>query len=232
MANSKKKTTKKTASKKATVAVQPLGALDNHAGVVLSINMKAGAYFGVGTDDEMKVWLSPDNWHTTVPKGLTESEALQITLAIQANKIVVGKTWIPAITKAVGTIEEYVKIVKTARMLDEKVKQVFRDLVARGSDGGYTALEILSQCLSFERSNRNRDPWLIFIQAGIDSYQGPLQLVEDFVDEDAYEVTIDKERGVVIEDTGKKDDLHIPVASVISPEESKAAAADLDKFLN
>ena len=76
MAN-KNKATKKATEKTATKAVTPLGSIDNHSGLKISLNLRSRSYFGIGEPDDMKIWLNNEHWWTEVPKGLTDEEALE-----------------------------------------------------------------------------------------------------------------------------------------------------------
>lgn len=208
----------------------PLGAIKNHAGIVVSLNLKKRTYFGIGKNDDLKLWLDNEHWAAKVPEGLSDEEALQLTRAIHAGIVVVGKKRIPAIEKEFEVKASFLSKVKNARVLDDKSKGPFRDLVRAGKAGGFTALEILSECLQWEKANRGRQEWILFLQAGIDSYDGPLQLVEDFPDdEDNYDVTISQ--GIVHSST-KKDDLRIPVTPEgVGTVSEQVAQRELDEFL-
>lgn len=227
----RKNTQKKDATEE--VANAPLGSVNNHAGVVVSLNMKSAAYFGVGEPGETpKLWLDQDRWSAAIPGDLTAEEADVVSKALKAGTIMSGRKWLPAVTKVLGTKEIYTAFLNGP--LKKEVREKFVNLVKKESEGGYTALEILTECMDKERRSRSRMEWLGFLQEAIDHYQGPVQLVQDFEhDPDNYEVKIDPSSMIVEDDSRgdvKKDPLKIPV-DAIGEGFQKAEEKDLDAFL-
>jgi len=230
-----KKTVKKTEPKVEQLAA-PLGRLDGFAGVVVSLNMEKQAYFGVGEPNkDMKLWLTSENWCAKVPQGLSESETKQIEWGLATGSIVQGKKWLPAVRKVAGTKESYADIVLKSRQMNDDAKRPFINLVRKESEGGYTALEILTHCLEQERSSRSRQVWIAFLQEAINHYEGPVQLVEDYPDDpENYEVFIDPNTKTVLADSkeGEKDKLKIDANALgLGVVPQQVASKELDKFL-
>jgi hypothetical protein len=213
-----------------------LGVVSRYAGTVISINLKKGAYYGVGDVGKCKLWLDSENWTCKIPDNLSEQESMQVQGALERNTIVIGKHYLPALIKEEGIREEYAKLVKLARTMTQDVKKPFIDLVRMTQVGNWTPLEIYTYCLDQERTTRGRREWIDFLKEAIANYNGPDFLVEDFVDDpDNYDIVIDPNVGIVKDSRGnvKKDDLHIeysdPSLATASPQ---VAAAALDKYLN
>lgn len=192
--------------------MEKIGQINNYAGVVISLNQKAGSYFGLGTPSkdpasnsaQFKVWLTPKDWCAVIPPGLTDPEVTQLQNAIKSGLVILGKQYMPAAVKDPGAIQKYIDIMKYAPMLDNKAKQPFISLVNKKSDGNYTALEILNACLREEESSRHREVWISFLKDGIKAYNGPDILVQDFSDDPGnYTVTLDPSSLTVIDDSRK-----------------------------
>ena len=129
------------------VELKPLGSVENHKGLVVSLNMKKASFFGVGDPGkDVKLWLTPEAWSATIPNNLSDEEARQITHGLNVGAIVAEKKWIPPVDKVQGTKEKYAALLKSNR-LDEKAKEPFIDLVKKKEEGGYTPLEILTHCM-------------------------------------------------------------------------------------
>lgn len=217
-------------------STQALGTINRYAGIQISLNPKAGAYFGIGdAGEKCKVWLDKDVWTCTVPDTLSETEAIQLEGALNRGTIVIGKTYIPLLIKEDGIKEQYFKVIQSARGLTDQVKAPFIALVRMKQVGNWTPLEILTYCLDKERTSRARPEWISFIEQAIANYNGPDFLVEDFVgDPDEYEVTIDPNVGIVADSRGdiKKDPLHIEYSDPsLSTIPSQVAEKELNKFL-
>lgn len=211
-----------------------LGVVNGHAGEVISINLKKGAYFGVGDVGRCKIWLDGETWTTKVPDDLSNQETMQLRSALERGVVVIGKHYLPALLKKEGVREEYAKVVKTARSLTQEVKKPFIDLVRMTQVGNWTPLEIYTFCLKEERESRGRKEWIDFLTEAIANYNGPDFLVEDFIDDpDNYDVVIDPNVGIVMDSRGdvKKDELHIeyadPSLTTASP---KVAEEALSKY--
>lgn len=215
---------------------QSLGVIARYAGIDISLNPKAGAYFGIGdAGDKCKVWLDKENWTCVVPDTLSDTESMQLEGALNRGTIVIGKTYIPLLIKEEGIKEQYFEVIKHAKGLTTQVKAPFIALVRMKQVGNWTPLEILTYCLNKERTTRARTEWISFIEEAIANYNGPDYLVEDFVgDPDEYQVVIDPNVGIVLDSRGdvKKDSLKIkysdPSLATIS---SKVAEKELSKFL-
>jgi hypothetical protein len=232
MASRKQKETEKTSV--AFEDTKPLGTIENYAGLSLSLNMKKGSFFSIGEPGKpMQFKLTPDDWHRVVPKGLSDMESAQITQALNSGRVKIGQVLMPPIVKDASVIVKYMNIMKQSATLTEEIKETFRTLVAFGKEGGYTALEILNECLEYAQKYRKGTPWVSFIDAGIDAYEGPDQLVQDFPDDPGnYEVVIDRSEGKIIKDSSRPDnEIRATTNTIVPSVPDRVAEAELDKFL-
>jgi hypothetical protein len=185
--------------------LKQLGYTNGYAGAELSINLKQQTYFGLGDPEEgMKFWLSPENWCDVVPEGLTEKEITSIETAIKAGELVLGKKWIPVVDKEPLVLEGYVNLLDENHTITEEFRETIRDLFRHKVKGNYTALEIFDAMIEHEKKKRRRQPFIVFLQAAIDNYAGPAQLVQDYpTDPDNYSVTIDPVSKQVVSSNNK-----------------------------
>lgn len=190
--------------------MEKIGQVNNYAGTIISLNQKNGSYIGIGPiateskgpSSQYKVWLTPKEWHTAVPEGLTADETMQLEHAIKSGLVVIGKHYLPAAVKNPAVVQKYIKLMKESPMLDAKAKKPFINLVNAKSEGFYTALEILSACIKEEESTRRRETWITFLKDGLRSYNGPEMLVQDYSDDPGnYTVTIDPQSLTIVEDS-------------------------------
>ncbi|RMG69768.1 MAG: hypothetical protein D6710_08255 [Nitrospirae bacterium] len=205
----------------------PIGVVGSLAGQIVSINMKQGPCWGIRVNEEGKtpVFLSPEQWYAKLPDDLTIEEEGIVNKAIQSGQIVLGKKWLPAITKGKGVKERYLAIVERNDMLTPQVKQPFIDLVKKQYEEGWTALEILVYCKEQEMKKRSRVHWLAFLQEAINNYSGPVQLVQDFPDDpENYEVTIDPVTKTVVSDSRNPEPQVEPPAPPTKADEEKLKA--------
>jgi hypothetical protein len=179
--------------RKKTEPLLQLGIINDHAGKEISINLKKRIYFGLGDNpNKKKLWLSPENWYTTLPDDLTPKEASMISQAIRSGDLIWGKTWIPPIDKDKKVMQRYLTLVKNARGLDQEFKDQMVALHRHKKDGNYTALEIFRKMLDQEVATKNRGNFISYLKEGISNYDGPVFLVEDFPDDPGnFEVAID-----------------------------------------
>ena len=210
------------------VPVDKLGTIDGYAGQTISLDRRRSPYFGAGRleDGNFTIWLHSEQWHVEVPSNLDSVTVTEIAHALARGTIVLGRQWLPPITKEPKVRQDYIELVKNGSRLTEEDKEPFRMLLRRKSDGGYTALEIFAACRTYELRHRNRKPWLEFLQLGIDSYTGPEQLVEDYEDDDSYQVTV--KDGKVIA-SSKQVTREIDTAPADDPAAAEALRAALDQ---
>lgn len=206
-----------------------IGYINNYAGTVVSLDMRKSTYFGVGkTETGFKLWLSKANWCDTIPEGLSDEEVRTIELALQGGVIVMGEHWIPSVEKDKTVLAKYMEL--SRKPLSEANKKPFRDLVLKKKEGGYTAQEILEYVSSVETKTTKRIPWLIFLKAGIDTYEGPVQLVQDFPDDPLNKrVSIDRTSNSVVSEEfinqSMRTDFKVPFdGNVIVSDEEKEQA--------
>jgi hypothetical protein len=179
-------------SKKTEQATQKLGIINNHAGETVSINLKKRTYFGLGDPADKKVWLSPENWSTVLPNNLTVNEADMISNAIASGDLVSGKKWIPAIDKDVSVLNFYLGLLNQYRTVNQEFKDHITNLFRHKKKGNYTAIEIFRKMRDKEVEQNNRKGFVSYLEAAIENYSGPVQLVQDFPnDPDNYKVSID-----------------------------------------
>jgi hypothetical protein len=217
--------------KKITQEVPKLGQINNFADTVVSINLKKASFWAVGkTDNGFKIELNATQWAGRIPDNLTESEVALVDKAIGSNIIIIGKKYIPPIDKETGVKDKYLKLCMASPCTAE-AKQPFIDLVRKKKEGGWTALGVLSYVKSKDAETRSRSDWQVFLQDGINAYDGPVKLVEDFTDDaDNYEVVIDPVTKTIVSDTRKEDgQFNIPVGVVPSLDEQEKREKLLDK---
>lgn len=188
---------------------QKIGYINNFAGVIVSLNLKKSPYLGVGPirgeHGKFKLWLNSHKWCAAIPEGLTDEDAKYLQAMLNAGILVEGRHYLPPIEKLTKTVQDWVMLVKTSRMLTRSIKDQFIALVRKKQEGGYTAFEILTSCLNFEESNQRRADWILFLNEGLKAYDGPRVLMENTEDDpEAYAVTIDA-TGIIVEDSRDKD---------------------------
>jgi hypothetical protein len=207
-------------------AQNPLGVIDSYKNETFSLDMAKAPYVGIGYIEEtrnFRFWFSESTWHITFPEDLTPEEEKQIAKAVDQQLIIPGKTWMPAIVKDPSARNDFIEVLNTPR-LDQRAKDVFRDLVKKQQVGGYTPLEILAHCKMHELQNRNRSEWILFLSEAIDAYQGPLSLVSDSPTE-VTDVVVDRDSGTAQVASAPKPD----TSSFSDPGMDKALRAALDK---
>jgi hypothetical protein len=143
------------------------------AGKEISINLKATSYFGIGP-----IWLTPENYWCTVPDNLTYGEYDTIAKSIRNGTVVLGKVFIPPVEKASNILDKYWLMIERNGFDNKKTKTDFSMLIKRGSDSGWTALEIVNYCLEKENSGRRRKEVIRLLEQVIKNYDGPLRLYE------------------------------------------------------
>lgn len=143
------------------------------AGKEISINLKVNSYFGVGP-----IWLTPENYWCIVPQGLSAEEYDIIARSIQNGTLVLGKVFVPPVEKASNILEKYWLSIERNGFENKKTKTDFSMLIKRGSDSGWTALEIVNYCLEKENSGRRRKEVIRLLEQVVKNYDGPLRLYE------------------------------------------------------
>jgi len=143
------------------------------AGKEVSINLKEESYFGVGP-----IWLTPENFWCTIPDNLSASEYDILAKSIKSGKLVLGKTFIPPVDKASNTLEKYWLMIERNGFDHKNTKSEFSMLIKRGSDSGWTALEIVNYCLEKENKGRRRKEIIRLLEQVAKNYDGPLSLYE------------------------------------------------------
>ena len=143
------------------------------AGNLISINLKANSYFGVGP-----IWLTPENYWCEVPHGLSSDEYLTIQKSINVGTIVLGKQFIAPVDKPSNILEKYWMMIERQGMDNKKTKAEFSMLIRRGTDSGWTALEIVNYCLERENKGKRRKDVIRLLEQVAKNYDGPLRLYE------------------------------------------------------
>lgn len=143
------------------------------AGKEISLNLKELSYFGIGP-----IWLTPENYWCTVPDGLSRSDYNVIATALKAGKLSLGKTFIPPIDKASNTLEKYWLMIERNGFDHKNTKSEFSMLIKRGSDSGWTALEVVNYCLEKENKGRRRKEIIRLLEQVAKNYDGPLSLYD------------------------------------------------------
>ncbi len=189
---------------------QKFGIINNFAGAVISLNQKKSRYLGIGAikgqHGQFKVWLTPQKWCVKLPSDLNADDAQQIQNMLNSGILVEGRHYLPVAKKDEAVLNTYLMLLKGKRMLSEDIKEQFRQLVIKKSEGNWSAFEILKSCIKFEEENSRRSDWLRFLKDGLDAYHGPEFLVEDFEnDPEAYVVTIDISAQQVVQKEATKE---------------------------
>lgn len=170
-----------------------LGYTSGFAGEKISINLKHRTYFGLGEEEDMKIWLSPENWSDTVPEGLSKEEVSILEKLISSGDLVLGEKWIPPVDKDKEVLNKYVSLLSDTQHITEDFKSKIRELFRYKQQGHYTALEIFEAMLEDEKKRRRRVAFITYLQEAIDNYIGPVQLVQDYPDDpENYYVTVDQ----------------------------------------
>ncbi len=142
-------------------------------GKTISINLKAGTYFGVGD-----IWLTPDNYWAEVPDNLLAADYAVIERAIKAGTVQLGQHFIPPVEKASNTLEKYWLMIERRGFDDKQVKADFSMLLRRGQDSGWTALEIVNYCIEKEQAGKRRKEVIRLLDQVAKNYDGPLRLYD------------------------------------------------------
>lgn len=152
------------------------GGINSLVGQVISINLKAGSYYGVEDTD---IWLTPTRYWATVPEGLNEDAYDQIQKGLETGRVVLGKVFIPPVDKPAGVIDEYWAVVKS-NGIGEKTKAKFREIALRKNwiDRNYTFMEITLDCIKREQGSKHRSEVLAWLNMVLDQCEGPLRVYE------------------------------------------------------
>lgn len=183
------------------VSVGAASPKERFTGKNISINLKATTYFGVGD-----IWLSPERYWVEVPGNLSNEDYEIIEKSLAKGTIILGKTFIPPVDKASNIKEKYWLLIKNNGFETKEAKSKFTDLVRRGHDSGWTAIEIAQYCLDQENSAKKRKNVINLLSQLITQYRGPIQLYDPPDDaEGIKKITINADGSVEAEtNSGKK----------------------------
>lgn len=170
-------------------------------GKEISINLKVATYFGVGN-----IWLTPENYWATVPDNLTSSEYDIIRKSLAAGSIVVGRQFIPPVDKASDVREKYWLMIDRTGFETKSAKKAFHDLLLKGIDDGWTAIEIANFCLDKENNTRRRKDVVRILTTMINNYDGPVSLYTPPDETEGLKKVTIKTDGTIVGETnsGKK----------------------------
>lgn len=176
---------------------------DKLSGKTISINLKKTTYFGVG---KSRIWLSPENYWAVIPSDLTDEDYKIIDNSIVLGNLILGKKFIPPVDKASNTLEQYWLLIKDKGFELKEAKTKFTNLVRRGQDSGWTAIEIAKFCLDKENSFKKRKNVISVLTQLITQYRGPIQLYDPPDEEEGIKkVTIKADGSMEAEtNSGKK----------------------------
>lgn len=200
-----KKSEKETSTEQDNIVTVSIGSQttkEKLAGKIVSINLKKTTYFGIPEG----IWLSPENYWVTIPDGLSADSYKIIESALRVGNLVIGKTYIPPVDKASNVKESYWMLIKDKGFEAKEAKSKFTDLIRRGQDSGWTAIEIAKFCLEKENDGKKRKPVISLLEQLITQYRGPIQLYDPPDDaEGIKKVTINADGTVEAEtNSGKK----------------------------
>lgn len=144
------------------------------AGQIVSINLKKTTYFGLPEG----IWLTPENYWVKIPDDLSKDSYKILETSIRLGNLVFGKIYIPPVDKASNIKESYWMLIKDKGFESKEAKSKFTDLVRKGQDSGWTAIEIAKFCLDNENANKKRKQVITILDQLITQYRGPIQLYD------------------------------------------------------
>jgi len=170
-------------------------------GKEISINLKATTFFGIGD-----IWLTPDNYWAVVPDNLSDRDYAIILASLKAGTIKLGKQFIPPVDKASDVRERYWFLIERTGFETKASKQAFKDLMVRGTDDGWTAIEIANFCLDKENNGRKRKDVIRMLTKLVDNYDGPISLYDPPDSAEGIKKVTIKSDGTIVAETnsGKK----------------------------
>ena len=184
------------------------------SGKEISINLKATSYFGVGP-----IWLTPENYWCVVPDTLTYEEYATLSKSLQNGTVVLGKVFVPPVEKASNVLEKYWLAIERNGFDNKKTKTDFSMLIKRGSDSGWTALEIVNYCLEKENSGRRRKEVIRLLEQVIKNYDGPLRLYEPPDSDQGIKKVVVTADGTIKATTNSGTEIAKPVAEPLPPKD-------------
>lgn len=163
-------------------------------GKIISINLKAINYFGVGgPGSKDAIWLTPEIWWDTVPPGLAPSELLIIEKNLQEGKLFLGKIKTRAKKLDSKILSNYAELLKNAsgNVSDPRNKAftgaIIR-LTSKHEDGGYQTRYIIDQLIKMEQRGKQRKDVLRVLEEAKRIIAGKFfQYEEEVYDEEAQE---------------------------------------------
>lgn len=205
-------------------------------GMQVTLNQKVETYYRVGS------FLLTDQLYTAkIPPGLSAEEYAIIYRSLTSGVLVKGDHLIPPIDKANSVLEEYFQIINNGyytrtndTQSSKEVKNKLTALLNRGSDRGWTGLEIFTYCKEKEKKGRKRRDTLAILDELIASYSGPLTLYEPPAKPDEVDkVVIDGDGTVSRYSNGQIIDSKRPDEKTANREEKTdpRTSAILDKLL-
>lgn len=146
-------------------------------GTKITLNQKKASFFGVGD-----IWLTSDDYTTTVPKNLTDKDAAILQRALDQGLVLEGEDLIDPIDKDPAVLEEYWDLIKQFGLsaTDSKSRSMhsFRKVFRNGTDRNWTAKEIATHCIKREQEFKNRKQVLKLLNDILQFSEGPFSLYE------------------------------------------------------
>jgi hypothetical protein len=196
-------------------------------GKEISINLKANTYFGVGP-----IWLTPENYWCVVPEGLSRDHYDTIAKSIQNGTIVLGKVFLPPVEKASNILDKYWLAIERNGFDNKKTKTDFSMLIKRGSDSGWTALEIVNYCLEKENAGRRRKEVIRLLEQVIKNYDGPLRLYDPPDNAQGIKKVTITPDGVMTATTNSGTEIAKPVAEPAPPKDIVKGTKSASQVVN
>lgn len=177
-------------------------------GKIISINLKKETYFGIGN-----IWLTPENYWAEVPDGLSDQEYEMLARSLMTRTIVLGKQFIPPVDKVSNILEKYWSYIEKTGFETKQAKSDFTTLVRKGTDSGWTAIEIAQYCLEKENKNKKRKEVIKILTQLIQNYNGPVQLYDPPDHAEGVKKVIVKADGSIEAETNSGKKVAKPVAA-------------------
>ena len=177
--------------------------MDPLIGKTVSINLKRGPFFGVGS-----LWLSIEVPYGEIPADLSPEELEIVRKALITEDIYLGRRKTAAVDKDKKVLAEYVQKLKDTIRCTKAYKESIVQLIKKGRTGGYKPQEIIDVLLTAERNGRNREKFVDFLteakEVATKEYPDFLEKMAEDTSA-AYDVFINPETKEIVAHTKKEE---------------------------
>ena len=151
-----------------------VGGINSLVGEIVSINLKADPYFGIGS-----MWLTPTRYWAKIPADLLPEEYEILRKSLESGKIVKGKVFIPPVDKPSGVIDEYWDLIARQGISQEFKEKIQKTFVKNnGLDRHYTLLEIRLECKRREEKGKHRHDVVRWLTEISNEIGGPVRVYD------------------------------------------------------